>query len=78
MSECQKINSIKKSVAAIELQDLTEKQLLERVGNTGRGTKYVLTRLIERTSGKHFIHIRLTSKICEFNKIRTCEILQNE
>ncbi|MCK9414112.1 MAG: putative DNA binding domain-containing protein [Prolixibacteraceae bacterium] len=45
-SEYQKISSIKKSVAAIELQDLTEKHLLERVGNTGRGTKYVLTRLI--------------------------------
>jgi ATP-dependent DNA helicase RecG len=46
MSEYQKINSIKKSVATIELQDLTEKHLLERVGSTGRGTKYVLTRLI--------------------------------
>jgi len=42
-SKYQKINSIKKSVAAAELQNLTEKQLLVKLG-TGRGTKYVLPR----------------------------------
>ncbi len=39
----QDINSIKKSVAAKELQDLTEKGLFIKVGTTGRGTKYILS-----------------------------------
>jgi ATP-dependent DNA helicase RecG len=42
-SDYQDINSIKKSVAAKELQDLTEKGLFIKVGTTGRGTKYILS-----------------------------------
>jgi ATP-dependent DNA helicase RecG len=38
----QEINDIKKSVSATELQDLTDKGILIKVGSTGRGTKYVL------------------------------------
>src|SRR3546814_44421 len=41
-SEYQEINDIKKSVLATELQDLTDKGVLVKVGSTGRGTKYVL------------------------------------
>lgn len=44
-SDYQDINSIKKSVAAKELQDLTEKGLLIKIGTTGRGTKYILSGL---------------------------------
>lgn len=36
------INGIKKSVAAKELQELSDKGILLKVGSTGRGTKYVL------------------------------------
>jgi ATP-dependent DNA helicase RecG len=38
----QELNNIKKSVSAQELQDLTNKGILMKVGVTGRGTKYVL------------------------------------
>jgi ATP-dependent DNA helicase RecG len=41
-SEYQEINDIKKSVSATELQDLTDRGVLEKVGSTGRGTKYIL------------------------------------
>ena len=41
-SQYQEINVIKKSVAATDLQGLMDKQILLRVGSTGRGTKYVL------------------------------------
>lgn len=41
-SEYQEINDIKKSVTATELQDLTDKGVLVKVGSTGRGTKYIL------------------------------------
>jgi ATP-dependent DNA helicase RecG len=41
-SEYQYINKIGKSVAATELQDLTDRAILVRVGTTGRGTKYLL------------------------------------
>jgi len=41
-SEYQELNDIKKSVTATELQDLTDKGVLVKVGNTGRGTKYIL------------------------------------
>lgn len=41
-SEYQELNDIKKSVTATELQDLTDKGILVKVGNTGRGTKYIL------------------------------------
>ncbi len=42
-SDYQYLNEIKKSVAAIELQDLTEKGIIVKVGKTGRGTKYILS-----------------------------------
>lgn len=41
-SKYQEINDIKKSVSATELQDLTDRGVLEKVGSTGRGTKYIL------------------------------------
>lgn len=41
-SAYQKLNSLGKSVSTTELIDLNEKQLIEKVGTTGRGTKYVL------------------------------------
>ncbi|MBX2965353.1 MAG: putative DNA binding domain-containing protein [Cyclobacteriaceae bacterium] len=41
-SEYQELNDIKKSVTATELQDLTDKGILVKVGSTGRGTKYIL------------------------------------
>jgi len=41
-SAYQKLNDIGRSVSASELQDLTDKNLLIKVGSTGRGTKYVL------------------------------------
>jgi len=41
-SDYQEIKDIKKSVAATELQDLTDKRLLVKVGSTGCGTKYIL------------------------------------
>lgn len=47
-SDYQDINSIKKSVAAKELQDLTEKGLLIKIGTTGRGTKYILSRMKQK------------------------------
>jgi ATP-dependent DNA helicase RecG len=40
----QTINGLGKSVSAIELADLVNKRLLEKIGNTGRGIKYVLKR----------------------------------
>jgi ATP-dependent DNA helicase RecG len=48
----QNINSLKRSTAAEELQDLTERKLLEKIGTTGRGTKYIV-RGFRKTSGKH-------------------------
>lgn len=41
-AEYQQINTIGKSLAAAELQDLVNRNLLSRVGITGRGTKYTL------------------------------------
>lgn len=41
-SEYQEINDIKKSVSAAELQYVTDRGILLKVGSTGRGTKYVL------------------------------------
>ncbi|MCC5945773.1 MAG: putative DNA binding domain-containing protein [Bernardetiaceae bacterium] len=43
-SEYQKINNIKKTVAALELQDLTKKEVLVKIGKTGRGIKYRLSK----------------------------------
>ncbi|WP_439489851.1 ATP-binding protein [Algoriphagus sp.] len=40
--EYQAINDLGKSVSATELAELVEKQLLERIGTTGRATMYVL------------------------------------
>ncbi len=41
-SDYQEINDIGKSVSASELQNLVDKRMLVRIGNTGRSTKYVL------------------------------------
>jgi len=41
-TEYQKLNNLGKSVSTTELQDLIDKKLVEKIGTTGRGTKYVL------------------------------------
>ncbi|RYE27547.1 MAG: transcriptional regulator [Sphingobacteriaceae bacterium] len=41
-SAYQKLNAIGRSVSASELQDLSDKNLLVKVGSTGRSAKYVL------------------------------------
>jgi ATP-dependent DNA helicase RecG len=41
-SEYQQLNSIGKSVAAAELQQLADQKILSRVGNTGRSTRYII------------------------------------
>jgi ATP-dependent DNA helicase RecG len=41
-NEYQKINEIGKSVTIEELRNLVEKQILVRIGKTGRGTYYEL------------------------------------
>jgi ATP-dependent DNA helicase RecG len=41
-SKYQEINEIGKSVSASELQELTIRKILLRIGSTGRGTKYIL------------------------------------
>jgi ATP-dependent DNA helicase RecG len=41
-SEYQKLNTIGKSVAASELQQLADQKILSRVGSTGRSTRYIL------------------------------------
>lgn len=38
----QKLNNLGKTVSTTELIDLSEKQLIEKVGTTSRGTRYVL------------------------------------
>jgi predicted HTH transcriptional regulator len=42
--EYQKITGIKDRIATMELNDLVSKNLLERVGTTGRGTFYILNK----------------------------------
>ena len=42
--EYQTINEVKKTVAAAELQDLTEKIILTRIGTTGRSIFYELAK----------------------------------
>lgn len=44
-SEYQKLNSLGKTVSTTELQDLMDKKLLEKIGTTGRGTRYILPNL---------------------------------
>ena len=44
-SEYQTINEVKKTVAATELQDLTEKNILTRIGTTGRSIFYELAKI---------------------------------
>ncbi len=39
----QTLNSLGKSVSTVELQALLDKKLIEKIGTTGRGTKYVLS-----------------------------------
>jgi ATP-dependent DNA helicase RecG len=41
-AEYQKLNNLGKSVSTTELQDLIDKKLVEKIGTTGRGTRYVL------------------------------------
>ena len=41
-SEYQLLNDVGKSVATDELRDLIDKNILEKQGSTGRGTKFVL------------------------------------
>ncbi len=41
-SAYQKLNDIGRSVSAAELQDITDKKLLTKIGSTGRSAKYVL------------------------------------
>lgn len=43
--EYQKITGIKDRIASTELNDLVNKNLLERIGTTGRGTFYILKKL---------------------------------
>jgi ATP-dependent DNA helicase RecG len=38
----QTLNGLGKTVSTIELQDLLDKKLLEKIGTTGRGTRYIL------------------------------------
>jgi ATP-dependent DNA helicase RecG len=40
--EYQEINNVKKRQASIELADLLNKQIFERIGKTGKGTFYNL------------------------------------
>jgi len=44
-AEYQKLNSLGKSVSTTELQDLMVEKLVEKIGTTGRGTKYILPNL---------------------------------
>ena len=41
-SEYQKLNDISKPMASIDLKDLVERNILKRLGITGRGTEYTL------------------------------------
>ena len=41
-AEYQEINNLGKTVAAEELQELTNKGILQKIGTTGRSTKYIL------------------------------------
>lgn len=43
-TEYQKLNNLGKSVSTTELFDLSAKLLIEKVGTTGRGTQYVLSK----------------------------------
>ncbi|MBA7534596.1 hypothetical protein ES705_26845 [subsurface metagenome] len=41
-SEYQKLNNVSKPMASIDLKDLVERNILKRLGITGRGTEYTL------------------------------------
>ena len=41
-SEYQKLNDVSKPMASIDLKDLVERNILKRLGITGRGTEYTL------------------------------------
>jgi len=43
--EYQKITGIKDRLATIELNDMVNKEILERFGTTGRGTYYSLRKM---------------------------------
>jgi ATP-dependent DNA helicase RecG len=40
----QTLNDLGKSLSTVELQGLLDKKIIEKIGTTGRGTKYVLSR----------------------------------
>jgi ATP-dependent DNA helicase RecG len=42
-TEYQTLNNLGKSISTVELQDLLDKKLIEKIGTTGRGTKYILS-----------------------------------
>lgn len=42
-TEYQQLNSLGKTVSTTDLQDLIDKKLLEKIGTTGRGTRYILS-----------------------------------
>jgi ATP-dependent DNA helicase RecG len=41
-SEYQKLNNVSKPMASIDLKDLVERNILKRLGITGRGTEYTM------------------------------------
>ncbi len=41
-SEYQKLNDVSKPMASIDLKDLVERNILKKLGITGRGTGYTL------------------------------------
>jgi hypothetical protein len=76
-SKYEELVGIGKSVAYTDLQDLFDKKILERIGATGRGTKYVLkkqnVRKTSETSDKEvgaakLVNVRKTSETSE-NKV---------
>ena len=40
--EYQKLNDVSKPMTSIDLKDLVERNILKRLGITGRGTEYTL------------------------------------
>ena len=41
-SKYQKLNDVSKPMASIDLKDLVERNILKRLGKTGRGTEYIM------------------------------------
>lgn len=67
----QEINDIKKSVSATELQDLTDKGVLVKVGSTGREiTRQVNVRQLTEKRPKHPTH--LVAHLHFSNRTKSC------